>query len=49
MKADEICAEKLKLESEEYSKYQVRKVTITERLQYLGQDKPKIFSCKVGD
>lgn len=49
MKADDICAGKVKLESEEYSKYQVRKAITRERPQYFGQDKAKMLNCKLED
>lgn len=47
MKAEEICEGKVKLESEEYSKYQVRKATITEGPHYMGQYKAKMLNCKL--
>lgn len=49
MKAEEIREGKVKLESEEYSKYQVRKATITEGPQYMGQYKAKMLNCKLED
>lgn len=49
MKAEEIHAGKVKLESEDYSKYHVRKATIRKRPQYFGQDKAKLISCKLED